>query len=135
MPSLIPEPTLLFNLDSIVSNQIGTATARLLADASTNIDQEGDPTQYNESSFEGYARINLDSWTSAAIVNGAYAQKTHPRITFSFTGVSGEATVYGLIVVNQSGDKVMFGQYFNTPIVLTTAKRDLPIDLILQLLT
>lgn len=134
MAATLPEDTLLFNLDAIVSNQYGTANVRLLANASTPIRTNADPDDYDESTFDGYTPIDLDDWGAAVLVDDVYAQKTHPQIVFTFTGVAGTAVVYGYIVVNQTGDKVMSGQYFTSPITLTTTNRNLPIDFFLQLL-
>ncbi len=57
-----------------------------------------------EANFDGYARITLDSWTSAFLNADNKAEVDETTRTFTVSGVSTPNTVYGAFVLDGSGN-------------------------------
>jgi len=82
------------------------------------------PGDYNESSFAGYAALS-PAFAAAYLNAFGQAQTDAAVLTWTYTAGSGSALVYGWILVDASGTKLLAVCLFPVPVTLTPGSPDI----------
>lgn len=57
--------------------------------------------------WSGYADQDLDDWPAASTLGTGEANITHPNVTFNYTGVAVDVTIYGIVIFDPTDNAVM----------------------------
>lgn len=76
---------------------------------------------FTKPSWSGYADQDLDSWPAATTLVGGEANITHPNVTFAYTGVAVDVTVYGVVVFDPTDNAVLEVVKYETAEVINGA--------------
>jgi len=74
---------------------------------------------FNEASFAGYSAVGPITWPAAATNGSGKAESDSPALTWTFTGGSGTAVIYGIILTDPSATKAIRVIPFVPAVVLT----------------
>lgn len=120
----IPQDGQLSDLEGWIAGELGSAEIWLY-DTYHAPSPADVPADFNEASFVGYSRLGPVSW-GAPFTNGdGKAETDSPVLSWAFTGGSGTADVFGLLVVNAGGTRVLLNMPFLTPVTLSPGSPNL----------
>lgn len=74
---------------------------------------------YTEASFVGYSAVGPIAWPASFTNPDSKAESDSPNLTWTFTGGSGSALVYGIYLTDQAVTKLLAVVPFLFPVVLT----------------
>jgi hypothetical protein len=120
----VPKQGALSDLDSWIAGDLGASIVRLYA-SNTPYTPDRVCGDYTEASFVGYAPVGPLSWPPSFTNGSGKAETDSPAISFTFTGGSGTAIVYGIFVTDPSQTKLLLVIPFASPVTLSPSNTSL----------
>lgn len=114
----------LSELEAWIAGELGTCYARLF-DSYVPWDPGNTVADYNEATFTGYAPINGISWGSPFINGDGKAETDSPSLTWTFTAGAGSTDVYGWMLTDSTGTKLLAVCQFVNIVTLTPGQPNL----------
>jgi hypothetical protein len=120
----VPKQGALSDLRGWIAGQLGPGVARLYS-SNTMYTPDRVPADYIEASFVGYSAIAALNWTVPSTNSDGKGETDSKALTWTFTGGSGTATVYGIYVTDPALGVLLLVIPFLTAVNLTPASPSL----------
>jgi hypothetical protein len=120
----IPDEGAKNDLDNWVAGDLGSCAVRLY-DNNHVFGVTDTVSDYNESSFVGYAPAMSPAWGPPFINGDGKAETDSPGLTWTFTSGSGTAVVYGIYITDSAGTKLLAVIPLLSPVTLSPAQPSL----------